>query len=372
MRQRALRPINLSVNPLIVEKAFTPGLLSRLPEKPRKIIILRASRIGDFICAGPAFRALRAALPDAEISILTLPMLKDLAIRSPYLDRFIPFPGFPGIAEQFFEPRETVKFFQAMQAERFDLAIQLQGSGVNSNPFMLMLGAKSTAGFIRQGDSPGRLDAALSLPNRGHEVTRALSLITFLGMASQGEETDYPLWPGDIIGAESLLAGAKQPLIGLHTDARQKIRRWPIERFIAAAKLLWQRLGGSLVWIGEAGYKEQINQLNQETNGAVVNLAGKTSLGVLGGVISKLAVLITNDTGPAHIAYALGTPTVTIFGGGDPERYGPPQPGPFRPLIYEVPCRPCSYNECPIGYVCLNQITAEQAAQAAEQIIRKN
>jgi ADP-heptose:LPS heptosyltransferase len=345
----------------MVEKAFLPGLLSRLPQPPRKVIILRASRIGDFICA----------IPEAEISILTLPMLKDLALRSPYLDRFINFPGFPGLAEQFFDARRALKFFQEMQAERFDLAIQLQGSGVNSNPFVLMLGAKATAGFVRQGDPAGRLDAALPLPEQGHEVKRTLALISFLGAAPQGQATEFPLWPEDHAEADTLLSGAELPLIGLHTDARQKTRRWPLERFTAAARLLWQRLGGSIIWIGEAVNHQAIQQLNQDTRGAVIDLTGKTSLGALGAVISRLAVLITNDSGPAHIAYALGTPTVTLFGGGDPLRYGPPQPGPFRPLVYQVPCRPCSYDECPIGYVCLNQITVNRVVEAAGQVIRK-
>src|SRR5947209_8298859 len=120
---------------------FLPGLLSRLPESPRKVALLRATRIGDFICATPAFRALRLALPDAEITMITLPMLRDLVLRSPHLDRFVAFPGFPGIAEQFFEAGRAVDFFHEMQEEHFDLAIQMQGSGVNSNPFTLLLGA---------------------------------------------------------------------------------------------------------------------------------------------------------------------------------------------------------------------------------------
>ena len=108
---------------------FAPGLLRRLPAPPRTVALLRASRIGDFLCAVPAFRALRATLPEAEIAIITLPLLCELALRSPYLDRVIPFPGFPGIAEQFFDARRCVGFFQEMQAERFDLAIQMQGIG---------------------------------------------------------------------------------------------------------------------------------------------------------------------------------------------------------------------------------------------------
>src|ERR671926_604829 len=125
-----------------------------------------------------------------------------------------------GIAEQFFDARRATAFFRAMQAEQFDLAVQMQGSGVYSNPFMLMLGARMTAGFVRPGDPPGRLDAALLIPDQEHEVRRMLALTTFLGAPPQGEELEYPLWPEDHAAAEALLVRAERPLIGLHPGAR--------------------------------------------------------------------------------------------------------------------------------------------------------
>ncbi|MFL5590719.1 MAG: glycosyltransferase family 9 protein, partial [Ktedonobacteraceae bacterium] len=90
----------------------------------------------------------------------------------------------------------------------------------------------------------------------------------------------------------------------------------------------------------------------------------------LGAVIARLAVLVTNDTGPAHIAYALGTPTVTVFGSASPEVYAPLKVGPYRILVHEVPCRPCGYAVCPVGYRCLAGVSVEQAVKAAEEVIR--
>ncbi len=351
---------------------FTPGLLSRLSEKPRKVVILRASRIGDFICTIPALRALRAELPQAEITMITLPVLRDLVMRSPHLDRFIAFTGFPGLAEQFFDARENLRFLQAMQAERFDLAIQVQGSGVYSNPFMLLLGARATAGFIRPGAPAGLLDAALPWPAEGHEVQRMLSMVRFLGITVRDEETEFPLWLQDHRAAESLLANAQRPLIGLHTAARDATRRWPPSRFLIAAKELVRRHGGTLIVLGEATERCVGDTLTQEVGEEhCLNLAGKTSLPELGAVIARLSVLLTNDTGPAHIAYALRTPTVTIFGGASPEAYGPPEHGPFRALVFDVPCRPCGYKVCPIGNACLHHITVEQALAEVEEVMRK-
>src|SRR5690349_14126230 len=112
---------------------FGGGLLARLPEPPRKVALVRASRLGDFVCATPAFRALRGALPDAEITLIGLPLVRDLVTRSRHLDRFEPFPGYPGIADQFFDARRTTAFLERMQAEAFDLAIQMQWTGVYAN-----------------------------------------------------------------------------------------------------------------------------------------------------------------------------------------------------------------------------------------------
>jgi ADP-heptose:LPS heptosyltransferase len=331
--------------------------------------MVRASRIGDFICATPSFRALRAALPEAELVIITLPMLQDLALRLPHFDRFEPFPGFPGIAEQLFEAPKTLRFFERMQRERFDLAIQLQGSGVYSNPFTLMLGAKATAGFVREEDLPGRLDAALPLPSAGHEIQRTLALPEFLGAPAQGKETEFPLVLEDHAGAEALLKHVERPLIGLHPAARDATRRWPLEHFIAAGIELRRRYGGTLVLLGEPEERLSADRLSQRLGPPVLNLVGVTSLGVLGAVIAQLTLLVTNDSGPAHIAYALRTPTVTIFGGGDPMRYGPPFGGPFRALVHEVACRPCHDRICPSKYACLRGITAEEVTAAADQVL---
>jgi ADP-heptose:LPS heptosyltransferase len=348
---------------------FTPGLLERLPEPPRKIAVLKAARIGDFLCSLPTLRALRHALPEAEISLITLPMLRELAERLPTVDRFLPFPGFPGIAEQLFEARRTLEFLARMQAEPFDLAIQLQGSGVNANPFLHLLGAQQTAGFIRAGDAPGLLDAALPLPEGGHEIERMLALPLFLGAPAQGRETSFPLTSSDRLAADEILAGIPAPLFGIHAAARDQTRRWAPERFAASAAALQREFGGTVLTIGEeegAGLLESLARCGVRW----VSLAGKTSLPVLGAVIARLALLLTNDSGPAHIAYALGAPSVTVFGSADPLRYGPPAGGPHRVVIYPVDCRPCGLTTCPIGLICLERVEVEEVVAAGREVMR--
>lgn len=352
------------------KEPFKPGLLQRLPEIPRKVAILCASRIGDFICATPAFRSIRKAVPKAQITLITLPMLKEMAERLDYVDHYAPFPGYPGIAEQLFDARQAASFFDQMQKEGFDLAIQMQGSGINSNPFILMTGARYAAGFIREGDPPGLLDAALPLPVVHHEIERVLALPLFLGAPLAGHHIDFPIWPEDHQKADQLLSGLKPPFIGLHPATRQLTRRWPIERFYKAGEQLQKRNGGTVLWIGEAEDRERIAEFITPDFPAV-NQAGCTSLPVTGAILTRLSAFITNDTGPAHIAYALNVPTITIFGAGEPSRNGPFLPGPFRVMAHPVLCRPCSYEECPIGYKCLDEIKTDAVVKTASEIFRE-
>ena len=313
----------------------TPGLLMRLPEPPCKVALLRASRIGDFLCAMPAIRALRAALPDAEITMITLPLLRDLVERSPHLDRFVAFPGFPGVAEQFFDARHATAFFAAMQAERFDLAIQMQGSGVNSNPFTLLLGARSTAGFIRPGDAPGLLDAALPMPACGSEVQRVLALTGFLGAKARGAATEFPLWPSDHAEAEALLRDARGPLLGLHAGSRDRARRWPPERFAAVGAALHARHGGTVVLLGDAETAPSSAWIARRLLDAGIpclDLTGRTRLPTLGAVIARLA-------------------------------------------LHHVSCRPRDTQTCPTcahDYACLDGVTVARVLTLAEEALRND
>ncbi len=350
--------------------AFSPGLLTRIGEV-RKVVLVRASRIGDFVCATPAFRALRDALPGVDITLIGLPFVEPLAARSAFIDRFEPFPGFPGIAEQFFDARAVVRSFGRLQRRKFDLAIQMHGTGVYSNTYLLLLGARVNAGFVREGDGPGRLDAALPMPSKGHEKERLLAFTTFLGAKKTSEACCFPLLPEDRAAADSLLEGAAPPLLGIHPYAREAEKRCPAGQFAAAAAALRTRHGGTVVVLGDGDPNEATADIGRMIGSPVVDLTSRTSVAVLGAVIRRLSVLVTNDSGPAHIAYALGAPAVAIFGETDPERWGPPREGPFRVVRAILPRSSSKEEDALSNHACLSGVSVEQVVKAASEVMRR-
>ncbi len=342
---------------------FAPDLLGRLPAPPRKVALLRTSRIGDFLCAVPAMRALRKRLPDAEIHMLTLPLLVDLARRLPVLDRVWSFPGFPGLADQFFEAHRTVRFVQTLQREGFDLAIQMQGTGVYSNTFMLLLGARATAGFVRPGDPAGLLDAALPYPHDLHEIECVLALTSFLGAPPADTRLEFPLTEVERQQAQHLLSEWPGPWIGLHPSSRDPLRCWPLENYAELAGSLLADHGGTIFLLGDDEAEAAGQFLVHHLGEHCVNLTGKLSLTALGALIERLDLLVTNDSGPAHIAYALGAPTVTLFSShASLHTNGPLQPGPFRLLT------PATREEQDASRD-IRRIAVPRVAQAAAELL---
>src|SRR5205823_5845056 len=154
--------------------------------------------LGDMLCAVPALQALRAGLPDATITLLGLPWARAFIERfRHYVDDFLEFPGYPGIPEREPDVRELPAFFTGVQRRRYDLALQMHGSGLVSNPFTVLLGARASAGFFLSGQYCPDERRFLPYDEREPEVLRYLRLMGSLGMPSQGEELEFPILAED-------------------------------------------------------------------------------------------------------------------------------------------------------------------------------
>jgi ADP-heptose:LPS heptosyltransferase len=208
---------------------------TRLPGV-RKIAVLRANALGDYLFAVPALESLCDAYPGSEIVLLGAPWHQGfLAGRSDPVDRVVPVPATAGVREPVEDEAEDADeqdaFLAAMRRERFDLAIQMHGGGRYSNPFVHRLGAGRTAGFRAPGAPP--LDISLPYAFYQPEVIRFLELVGVLGAAPAALEPRLELTGQDRAEAEMVLAGLPDPVVALHPGATDSRRRWPSDRFVA-------------------------------------------------------------------------------------------------------------------------------------------
>lgn len=296
------------------------------PPSVRRIVVLRALKLGDLLCTVPAFRALRAAWPAAEIRLVGLPWAVELVDRfDAYLDGLIVLPGFPGFPETPFDARAFARFLIEVQTWGPDLVLQLHGSGDLSNPLAVLLGGRLTAGFYLPGQYCPDPDRFIPYPADLPEVRRHLRLLEQLGIAAQGLHKELPVRDADrralaavlaeMTGAAPLPAGR---YVVVHPGASVPERRWPPERFAVVADELGRR-GLTVVLTGSEGEAALTGAVRAAMAAPVLELTGRTSLGTLAALLSDAALLVSNDTGVMHVAEGTGTPLVSVS--FDPESW---------------------------------------------------
>ncbi|MEI2415164.1 glycosyltransferase family 9 protein [Orrella sp. JC864] len=338
-----------------------------LPGAPRRIVVFRALQLGDLLCSVPALRALRRAYPQARIVLAGLPGAAGFVQRfSHYLDGLLPFPGIAAFPEQAARTQALPGFYRQARAQRFDLALQMHGSGAQSNAVVRAMGARTWAGFV-----PERAQAVAGLrlpwPDELPEPARYLALLRELGLPAEDATLEFPLSGSDMLQGQQLLneTGLRpERTVLVHPGARLASRRWPAERFGAVARAL-ARQGWQIGVTGtpqEAALTACVARL---AGRGAVDLCGRTDLGTLGTLVQRCRLLVCNDTGISHIAAATGTPSVVVASGSDVARWAPLNRERHRVCFADMPCRPCAYDVCPIGHPCALNVGVDQVLSCA-------
>ena len=327
-----------------------------------RIAVFRALMLGDMLCATPALRAVRAALPGAEITLVGLPWARSLAQRLGCVDHFVEFPGYPGLPERACDLRAFPAFIQDMKARDLDIVLQLHGSGGISNPLIALFRGRQSAGFrSRTGwwppDEAGRF---IPWPERVHEIERLLALTDRLGMPRRGLHLDYPVSDDDRTELAALWPAMAQarPYVCIHAGAQLSSRRWPVDRFAAVADVIAEQ-GRTVVLTGSAQETELVAELAARMRRPSVNLAGRTSLWTLGALVEGAERVVCNDTGISHIAAALRRPSLVVSSGSDVSRWAPLDAERHQVLWHDLPCRPCGYAVCPEQHDCARAVTVD-------------
>lgn len=308
-------------SPAMPSTLLMPPDMSRL----RRIAVFRPRVLGDMLCALPTLRALKAAAPDSHLTLIGLPWAAELADRLGEVDDFIEFPGYPGLQESIPDLAALPDFLSHMQAQRFDLLIQLHDEGAIVNPLLAACGARHLAGFVGAGAFDPEPGLFIPWPTEGNEVDRLLRMTDHLGMPRQGESLHYPVNDTDRVELASLWPGAfgTQRFAVIHPGAQLPSRRWSPARFAEVADSLADQ-GCTIVLTGSAAETWVVAEVQEAMTATAVNLAGKTTLWTLGALIERASMLVCNDTGVSHVAVSFGTPSVIVSADTDAQRWAPP------------------------------------------------
>jgi ADP-heptose:LPS heptosyltransferase len=299
-----------------------------------KIAVLRANRLGDFVVTLPALTALRAAYPAAEIVLLGLAWHAEFMVgRAQPIDRVVVIPPCRGVgeAEDFVaDPAALADFFATLAAESFDLALQLHGGGRFSNPFIRRLGARLTAGLRTPEAAP--LDRWIPYLPYQHEILRFLEVVGLVGGGPVPLAPQLAVTADDLAAAAQALPDDGRPLVAIHPSATDPRRRWPPAHFAVVGDAL-AAVGARVALVGTAEESTLTAAVRSAMIAPSVDLAGKLTLGGLAGVLARCRVVIGNDSGPLHLAAAVGVPTVGLYWGPNLIHYGPLMRARHRPFV---------------------------------------
>nr|WP_313771116.1 glycosyltransferase family 9 protein [Arthrobacter zhaoxinii] len=281
-----------------------------------KIAVLRGGGLGDLMFSLPAIEALSAAYPSASVTLLGTALHAALLTGRPGpVHRVEVLPAAPGIAAGPEDPQAVQEFLARMRLERFDLAVQVHGGGRNSNPFLLGLGARHTVG-TRTPDAAA-LDRCIPYIYYQHEVFRALEVAGLAGAAPVSLEGQLPVLAEEAAAARALVMPDRS-LVTLHPGATDPRRRWPASYFAEVAVRAAAR-DCQVVVVGDdadRGLAQQVVDLALADAGPaapVRSLAGELGIGALAALLQASAVMVGNDSGPRHLAQAVGAATVGIY-----------------------------------------------------------
>lgn len=340
----------------------------------RRIAVLRANALGDFVFALPALDALRAAYPRAEIVLLARAWhAAFLAGRPSPVDRVVALP--PGVLAErpatADERRQAAAVLDGLRDEPFDLAIQLHGGGRNSNPVVLGLGARVTAGLATP-DAP-RLDRTVPYVYYQPEYARWLEVVGLVGAPPLGLAPRIALVDADRQEAAAILGDDPSPLAVLHPGASDPRRRWPARCFGAVAAALHAR-GLRVCVTGSDAERGLIDEVVEASQGAASGLAGRLTLGGLAATLAAAAVVVSNDTGPLHLAAAVDAPAVGIYWAGNLINGGElTRTGRRVAISWRTTCpvcgMDCTAGRCEHDPSFVAEVTVEEVLAAADELL---
>jgi len=344
----------------------------------KNLLVRGVNWIGDAVMTMPALRSLRKELPRAKISLLVKPWVAPLFENNPFIDELIIYEDkYKGISGKF-------RLSSILKRKKFCSSILFQNA-FDAAWIAFLSGIPRRIGYKR--DMRGFL-LTDSIPfnnddRKMHHTDYYLNILRQTGIDAEFSIPYLYLSPNERINARNILQGLKRPVVGINPGATYgSTKRWLPKKFAEVVKKIITELSGSVVIFGgksETEIAEEILSKFQISSRRLLrdkfqisNMAGLTNLRELSALISECDVFLTNDSGPMHIAYAVRTPLVAIFGSTDPELTGPLGIGNIV-IRKDLGCSPCFEKTCEKEKMdCLDAITPDEVFDAIRRLIPKN
>jgi heptosyltransferase-2 len=339
----------------------------------KKILVVRLDRLGDVVLSTPALKAIRQAYPDSRISLMVRPYVKDAVEGNPYIDEVIlydksgPIGGF----------ENSIKLIRRLKAERFDLAVILHPTA-RTHWVVFLAGIPKRLGFDR------KMGVLLTdrVPDKKHlglrhEIDYTLGLLKYIGVKTAGRGMHIPLNGASEEKIDSVFSraglGKSDKIVTIHPGASCPSKKWPAERFAEAAGRIASECGARIAVITGPADREIGRKVASLIRAGCVDLSGDTTVADVASVLRRSALFISNDSGPVHMACAVGTPVIAIFGRSDrglsPRRWGPSN-GSDIVLHKDVGCMECLAHNCLLGFRCLDSITVDDVVVSAKELLK--
>ena len=338
----------------------------------KKILIVRLDRIGDVLLSTPVVKAVRDAYPDSQIAFMVRPYARDIVEGNPYLNEVIIYDkagsekGLIG----------NLRFILALKKKNFDLALVLHPT-TRTHLVTFLAGIPERVGYDRKWGFllTKRIPHTKHLGLR-HEIDYTLDLLQYVGVRAQEKKLLMPVRPESEkkVGGIFNRYGVKESdiVITVNPSASCVSKRWSAERFAKVCDALAKDRGARIIIISGAEDKSFGDRVAGSMRERSINLSGQTSVSEVASILKKSRLFISNDSGPVHIACAVGTSVIAIFGRSDrglsPLRWGPTG-GRDTVLHKDAGCDTCLAHNCDKGFKCLMAITVEDVLAAAEKIL---
>lgn len=357
-----------------------------MTDKTKNILIRGVNWIGDAVMTMPAIRALRKAYPDSKISLFVKIGVAPLFEKDPNIDEIILY------SDEFKGIRGKIKLSRIVRQKKFSQAILLQNA-FDAALIPILSGIPERIGYSRDGRG-FLLTNAIPIDKKIlslHHIDYYLNLLNSIGIETPYRKPWIYLALEERLWAKKQLNDLKRPIIGINPGATYgSAKRWIPERFAEVAYRIITELAGSIVLFGSPREAEISDEIVKNLKSmspssiprySLLLMAGKTNLRELASLISECDVFVTNDSGPMHLSYAVGTPLVAIFGSTDPNLTGPlnvkAQGSKLKVhdivIKKDIECSPCFGRECRRGdLACMEAISADEVFDALKKLIPKH